>query len=91
MKSRCIEILHKALHPFLHDLTSTCLRRFASYYYKNAKHNKMHLNPNYFIVSCKKIGKELMRSKRLRKIRVSTATWQSGLRKSNANLQKITP
>ncbi len=55
MKYHCIEMLHKALQPFLHNLTKTCLRNFASYYYKNAKHKEMHLNPNYIPVSCKKI------------------------------------
>jgi hypothetical protein len=56
MKNLHIEMLHKALQPFLHDLTKTGLRRFASYYYKNAKHIEMHLKPNYVPVSCKKIG-----------------------------------
>jgi hypothetical protein len=56
MKNRHIEMLHKALQPFLCNLTETCLRRFASYYYKNAKHKEIYLNPNYVLVSCKKIG-----------------------------------
>jgi hypothetical protein len=56
MKNLHIEMLHEALQPFLHDLTETGLRCFASYYYKNAKHKEIHLKPNYVPVSCKKIG-----------------------------------
>jgi hypothetical protein len=56
MKNSHIATLHEALQPFLHDLTETCLRRYAAYYYKNAKHEEMHLDPNYVPASCKKIG-----------------------------------
>jgi hypothetical protein len=56
MKNHHIEMLHKALQPIRHNLTETCLRCFASYYYKNAKHKEMLLNLNYVPVSCKKIG-----------------------------------
>ncbi len=31
MKNRHIEMLHKALQPFLKDITETCLRCFAAY------------------------------------------------------------
>ncbi len=56
MKNSHIATLHEALQPFLQDLTETCLRRYAAYYYKNAKHEEMHLDPNYVPASCKKIG-----------------------------------
>jgi hypothetical protein len=56
MKNHHIEMLHKALQPFLEDLTETCLRRFAAYYYKNAKHEEMFLDANYVPTSCKKFG-----------------------------------
>mgnify|MGYP000217824073 CR=1 FL=1 len=56
LKNSHIATLHLALQPFLHDLTETCLRRYAAYYYKNAKHEEMYLDPNYVPASCKKIG-----------------------------------